>query len=218
LLRQAGKTASFALQYSGTYKTLVQNCGFDEDEAKKLEAAYHELYKHSDQWNYKNLEQAASKGYVDLAYGLRLRTPILFQSILSSEKSLSQKAHKEIKTALNALIQSYSLLCTKALASFMERVWDSEYREQIVPAAQIHDALYFCIPNTLGALHWININLVQCMTDISGLPELGHDEIKLGANLELYWPNWAKSISFPNNASISELKQIVNQYLEKFNE
>lgn len=213
-LRQDSKVASFSLLYSGTYKTLMENCGFNKKEAQALEKAYHELYAESDRWNYEQLVQASKKGYVELAYKTRLRTPILAQSVITSEKYLSKNAHKEIKTALNALIQSYSLLCTKALSRFMEEVWKSEYRLKIFPVAQIHDALYFMIEDTLDTLEYTNNKLIESMTDITGLPELEHPKVKVGANLELYYPSWANPISLPNNASREELQRVISEALE----
>ena len=44
-LRQKSKAPTFALTYSGTYRTLMVNCGFDESTARQIESKYHELYK-----------------------------------------------------------------------------------------------------------------------------------------------------------------------------
>lgn len=214
-LRQNSKTVSFALLFGGTYKTLMENCNFNRKEAEALEKAYHKLYAESDRWNYKHLIQASEKGYVELAYKTRLRTPILAQSVITSERHLSKNAHKEIKTTLNALIQSYSLLCTKSFSRFMEKVWKSEFRLKIFPVAQIHDALYFVIEDTLNTLKYTNNELIAAMTDITGLPELEHETIKVGANLELYYPTWANPISLPNNASQEELQQTISNARKK---
>ena len=48
--RQASKAPTFALTYQGTHITLMANCGFTLEMAKKVETKYHELYRVSDEW------------------------------------------------------------------------------------------------------------------------------------------------------------------------
>ena len=43
-LRQASKAVTFALTYQGTWRTLVDNLGIPEEQAKQIEQRYHELY------------------------------------------------------------------------------------------------------------------------------------------------------------------------------
>ena len=205
-LRQDSKMPTFALTYMGTWKTLVQNGGFSKHEAKKIEREYHKLYEVADQWVWNKLLEASRKGYVELAFGLRLRTPILSQVLLESETGLPWEAHKEIKTAGNALGQSYGLLNTRAANEFMERVWNSEWRLDIKPVAQIHDAIYLIIADKIRCLKWVNDNLIDCMT--RHVPdEIKHPEVGLEAQLEVYYPNWSKGYSVPNNLSVEELQQ-----------
>ena len=49
-LRQASKAVTFALTYAGTWRTLVNNLGIPEEQAKAIEQRYHELYSVSDEW------------------------------------------------------------------------------------------------------------------------------------------------------------------------
>ena len=37
------------------------------------------------------------------------------------------------------------------------------------------------------------------------LPEIQHDEVKLGANLEVYYPSWATPIKLNNDISQEEI-------------
>jgi DNA polymerase-1 len=33
-------------------------------------------------------------------------------------------------------------------------------------------------------------------------PEIAHDEVKLGGDLEIFYPDWSHGIEIPNNADI----------------
>ena len=210
-LRQDSKTPSFALQYMGTWRTLVQNGGFSEEEAKLIEERYHELYKVADKWAEDRITEAAKVGFVELAFGLRLRTPVLEQVVLNSERGLPKEAHKEIKSTTNALSQSYCMLTSHAANLFMQRVWDSKWKYHIRPIVQIHDAIYLMIKNELECLKWVNDNLIECMVTCAP-PELDHPQIKLKANLELYYPSWAEPYSIPNGLDLDQLRELLRSY------
>lgn len=205
-LRQASKAPTFALTYLGTYRTLMKNCGFTEAEAKSIEANYHDLYQESDKWVQDRIETASKTGYVDLAFGLKLRTPLLKQSIVNSEKHLPKETHKEIKTAANALAQSYGLLNNRAANDFMDRVWKSSYATDILPSAQIHDAQYYLVRNDLDILFWIYQNLIDAMR-WNDLESIQHDQVKLDAELEIFYPDWSKGFSIPNGLNKAQLRQ-----------
>jgi DNA polymerase-1 len=211
-LRQASKSPTFLLTYMGTQKGLKKTFGFTQDEADKMYDAYHEMYAVSDQWVEDHIKEAQKTGYVELAFGLRLRTPILPQVVLESE-SVPFQAHKETKTAGNALGQSYGLLNTRAANEFMQRVWDSPYRYDVMPTCQIHDSLYFMCRNRLDVLEWVNKNLIECM-EWNELPEIQHESVRLEAELELYYPSWADPISIPNGANRKKIKEIINNALD----
>ena len=203
-LRQASKSPTFLLTYMGTAKGLMRTFGFSADMAAQIEKNYHEMYKVSDDWVMDKIREAGKTGYVELAFGLRLRTPILPQVIMDSD-SMPFQAHKEIKTAGNALGQSYGLLNTRAGNEFMQRVWDSPYATSILPTCQIHDSLYFMIRNTLGTLKFVNDNLIECMR-WNELEPIQHPEVKLEASLEVFHPDWAHPITLANEMTTEELQ------------
>src|SRR5690606_27208958 len=146
-LRQKSKTPTFALTYQGTYKTLMEQ-GFTYEEAKKIETSYNELYKVSVQWVQDKLNQAAKDGYITVAFGLRLRTPILAQ-VVRGLSVTPYEAEAEGRTAGNALGQSWCMLNTRAASEFIGKVRKSEYRFDIRPCAQIHDAQYYLIRDNI---------------------------------------------------------------------
>ena len=206
--RGQSKPVSFALQYLGTWLTLVKNCGFEPDEAKRIEANFHKLYEVSGKWVKEKIEQATKDGYGTGAFGLRIRTPLLAKSVLGSSRTM-REAEAEGRSLGNAVSgQSYGLLTNRAVNEFMERVWASPYRNDIIPVALIHDAIYVLIRNNPAAVKFANDNLIECMA-WKGLPEIADPRVPLPANLDLYWPNWATPITLDNNLSEDEIRQAV---------
>lgn len=210
-IRQLSKTPTFALTYQGTYITLMKNLGFDEATAKQIEANYHDLYQVSDQWVQDRLDEASRTGYVTLAFGLRLRTPLLHQTLRGSRKT-PYEAQAEGRTAGNALGQSYGLLTNRSMNAFMKRVWSSPYRNDIKPVAMIHDANYFMIRDDIDVVEWVNNALIEEM-QWQELPEIQHDTVKLGAALDIFYPDWAHPITLPNSASQEEIRTTCADFL-----
>lgn len=202
--RQDSKPVTFALQYLGTWMTLVRNCGFPAKEAKSIEKNYHDMYQIADAWVQERLKEAAESGYITAAFGLRVRTPLLEKTILGG-KNTPYEAAAEGRTAGNAIHQSWCLLNSRAANEFMERVWASPHRLRIRPSAQIHDACYMLIDNDTEVLHWVNINLIECMQWQED-PLLAHPTVKLGAELDVFWPDWSNPIKLNNGASLSEIR------------
>ncbi|WP_432481725.1 DNA polymerase [Moraxella sp. ZY200743] len=203
-LRQKSKAPSFALAYQGTWQTLVNNSGFTEQEAKQIEENYHKLYYQSDAWVADRLKECEQQGYIDVAFGLRIRTPIVGRTVLNSSKT-PHIATAEARSVANAASgQSYCQLTNRAANEFMERVWASEYKYDIMPVCLIHDAIYLMVRNDVKIIKWVNDNLIDCMA-WQELPELQHDTVKLEAELDIYYPTWADSITLPNNISEDEI-------------
>lgn len=212
-LRQESKGCTFALTYQGTWRTLVTNLNIPEDRAKQIEARYHELYQESDEWVRNRLEQATKDGYITCAFGLRLRTPLLKSCILSGKQAV-KVAEKEYRTAGNALGQSWCLLNSRSANEVMEKVWNSPYKTDILPVAQIHDALYFFIKDDLDVLTWFNEVLIKAM-EWQDDPEIYHPEVKLGGDLELFIPDWAHGIEIPNYASKEKIIKVIKNENKK---
>jgi DNA polymerase-1 len=204
-LRQDSKIPTFALTYQGTYHTLMANLGFSETKARMIEDNYHELYKVSDEYIQKRLEQATKDGYVTVAFGLRVRTPLLGQVVWGTR--IPYEAAAEGRTAGNAMGQSYCMLNTRAAIEFMEKVWVSPYRLDIKPVALIHDAIYILVRDRSDVMEWANRELIKSM-QWQDLPEIQHPTVKLGAALDIFWPNWSKSTTLPNGASREEIYDI----------
>lgn len=214
-LRDESKAPSFALQYLGTWKTLVTNNGFSDDEAKSIENNYHVMYQVSDEWLDKKLAQCSRDGYIDVAFGLRIRTPVLGKTIRNSRVT-PREAEAEARSAGNAISgQSYGLLNNRAAVEFMERVWASEYRYDILLVSLIHDAIYVLFRDNIHVVKWVNDNLSECMA-WQELPELMHDEIKLSGELDVCYESWAQPIGLKNNISVDEIMKTLREGAEEY--
>lgn len=210
--RQESKAPTFALTYQGTYKTLMVNCGFSETKAKSVEKKYQELYAVSIQWVQDKLDQASKDGYVTVAFGLRVRTPLLHQVIRGTSRT-PYEAEAEGRTAGNALGQSWCLLNTRASVEFMGKVRDSDFRLDIRPCAHIHDAQYMLIRDSISAVLYTNEHLVKAV-QWQDHPDIAHDQVKLGGELSIFYPDWSKEAVLPNGSTEQEICEIIDSHIK----
>ena len=209
--RQDSKPPTFALTYQGTYMTLMNNCGFSKEMAMNVENRFKSMYKVSIQWVNDRLEQATKDGYVTVAFGLRVRTPLLAQTILNTGKT-PREAAAEGRTAGNAMGQSYCMLNNRAASEFMGKVRKSVYRLDIKPCAHIHDAQYYLVrDNGFGPLMYMNKHLPKAVAWQDD-PEIWHDEVKLSGSVEIYHPNWNHGFDIPANANEETIKSCIQKH------
>lgn len=214
-LRQRSKGCTFALTYAGTWITLMKNFGFSEEEAKHIEAQYHELYKESDEFIAKKLEEAERVGYATVAFGLRVRTHKLAQTI-TGNRSTPKEAEGEKRTVGNAMGQSYGLLNTRAGIEFNNIVRNSKYKDSIKPVAHIHDAQYFLIKDNPDVVLFANKHLVHCVSWQND-KEIAHPLVHLGGEFSIFYPDWAHELTIPNVLTKDDLLQSVKKYMELLN-
>lgn len=207
-IRSDSKPITFLLQYLGTAYGIRLNCGFPMEQALAIEANYHTLYVKSDEWLNKRLEEGAEQGYVEVAYGMRIYCPAISKSILNS--SFTPKiVRKHIRTIGNGLCQSYCQMTVDAGMKFLKRVYAAGLEDRVFVSCTIHDALYPMWEDDIELTKWVNDNLIECMEDISELPEL-ESEIPFPADLEIFMPNWAKMVGLPRFGTIEQLKEVLN--------
>ena len=197
-LRQDSKGPTFLLTYGGTFHGMMSNLGWEKEKAQAIEKGYHDLYKESDEYIQKRLHQASKDGYVDVAFGLRVRTPLLKQVLFGGPK-MPYEAAAEGRTAGNALGQSFGQLNNRAAVEFMNKVRVSKYRLDIKMVALIHDALYLLVRDNVEVVEWVNRELIKSM-QWQELPEIQHPTVKLGAAIDIFWPSWAHATTIPNGA------------------
>jgi DNA polymerase-1 len=197
--RQEGKTPTFLLTYGGTYMGIMQQLGWSQEKAQMIEARYKDLYKVSIDWVADKLQQASKDGYITAAFGLRVRTPLLHQTVRGTSKTPFQ-AEAEGRTAGNALGQSWCLLNSRAGSEFMGEVRSSEFKHSIKPCAQIHDAQYYLVKDDIDAVVYANTKVVEAC-QWQDHPEIWHDEVKLGGEFGIFYPDWSQEMTLPNGAT-----------------
>jgi DNA polymerase-1 len=205
-LRDKSKNPTFTLTYQGTWKTLVVKYKFTEELAKQVEERYHVLYKVSDDWVADKLNQASKDGYVTAAFGLRVRTPLLAQVVRGAKKTPSE-ATAEGRSAGNALGQSWCLLNSRAASEFMGKVRREQYRLDIRPCAQIHDAQYYLVPEDPDILAYVNEHLVKAVQWQED-PIIAHDQVKITGELSVFFPSWETEIGIPNGADADQILRL----------
>lgn len=203
-VRQDSKPVTFALTYEGNYMTLMNNCGFSEKVARQIEDSYKSMYSVSVKWKEDRIAQCVKDGFATVAFGLRVRTPLLAKSIMGSRVTTFQAA-AEGRTVGNATGQSYGLLNSRAGNEVMDAVRaDPVLRMNVKPCAQIHDALYFLVKDEVEIIERLN-NIVGNAMSWQDLPEIQHDKVKLSGELDLFIPSWAQHVTLPNGASKAEI-------------
>ena len=211
--RQDSKVPTFLLTYGGTYIGIMEQAGFPKEKAQKIEAQYHVLYEVSDQWVAGKLDEATRVGYVTVAFGLRVRTPLLAQ-VIRGNRATPFEAEAEGRTAGNALGQSWCLLNSRAGSEFMGKVRASEFRLDIKPCAQIHDAQYFLVRDNIDALMYANEHVVKAC-EWQDHPDIWHETVKLGGEFSLFYPDWSKEVGIPNGATNTAFYAAFEKHLEK---
>lgn len=214
-VRQDAKSPAFAIQYAGTWRTLVKNLGFEESLAKQIETNFHKMYAVSGEWVKTEITKAAQQGYATTAFGLRIRTPLLGQTFLGL-RSTPFEAEAEGRTLGNAISgQSYGLLNSRAMNVVMRQVYTSKYRYDILPVAQIHDAGYYLIRDDVATVAFANKVITEAMA-WQELPEIQHPDVKLSAQLDVFWPDWGNAITLPEDADATTIRKICDAAKETY--
>lgn len=213
-LRQESKGYTFALTYQCIAKTLEVKFGCSKEKAERIYNAFHQLYHMSDEWVMSKMQTAFTKGYVECAFGLRLRTPKMSKSLQSDIKT-NFSVGEEFRTAANALGQSYGLLNSRSGVEFNSGVRNnpnSKIRLGIRPICQIHDAQYFIIKDDPDVFLYCNEGLIKA-DSWQELDEIKHPDVHLGGELSIFYPSWGEELVIPNHISKKELLDLIDKYL-----
>jgi len=208
-IRDQAKAPSFALQYGGTWKTLVTNIGLPEDVARAIEIGYHELYSGLGDFTKKNTEFGSEHGFVECAFGLRLRTPILAKTLVGKE-STPYEAASEGRSASNAVTQSWGQLMNRALIATEKRLKGSGFEDKIFAANTIHDAGYFIIKNEPEVIKWLNDTLTEEMR-WNAHPSIYSEEVLMEAELDI-GKSWDKQYTLKNHLSVKEIEEFLIEH------
>jgi len=214
--RTDSKPTTFALQFLGTYRTLMNNQGYSEEKSKRLEKAFHDLYVVYFQKLDDISKQAAVDGFINVAYGLRIDAPACARSVIGSAVTPAS-VEAEIRSICNAICQSFGQMNTFAADDFMRRVWESKWKYSIHIQNLIHDAIYLFAPQDLECIEWVNKNLIECMC-MQMEDTIKGSDVKLEANLDIFYTTWASACEVPNNATQAEIQQVIKDFIGNNNE
>jgi len=203
--RNRSKPITFALSYKGNAHTLVAKSGFSQEEADSIYDNYMQMHKVSTEWEQMITQEAANKGYIELAFGARLKVGALEGFIITPK--LSPHLQGIVRSIANAIIQSYGLLLSRALVDFRRRLTASEFSSDVLLLNCIHDSAYLLIREDSNAIEWVNKNIVECFS-WKELPELCNIDIPLTAELEI-GKSWASLHTIPNNATPLQITTIL---------
>lgn len=203
-LRQSAKTVGFALQYGGTAYTLQKNSGLSMELANDVFNNYHQAYSKSLEWKESKINQAKKDGYITAAFGLKVRTPALKYA----GNKLNNTQSAEARTAGNALGQSWGLLNNRAMREVLQKIDDQGLTEDIYPIAAIHDACYYMVRNKPELIQWLNQATVEA-SYWQNHSDIAHDKVKLGGELDVFFPSWANAHTLSKNASVEDISQIL---------
>ena len=206
-LRQKSKGPTFALTYSGTWHTLVSNIGLKKKEAQLIERNYHHLYSISDIFSQKNIDFAEKYGYMECAFGMQIKCPLLAMTIHNTSLT-PYAAVAEARSANNAVTQSWGMLINRALIATNKLIEEAEMEYDIYPINTIHDAAYFLVKDDPMSVKFLNDTLIKEM-QWNAHPSIASNEVTMEANLEI-GKSWDKQFTLPNNASIEKIKEIIN--------
>tara|TARA_R110002020_G_scaffold307502_5_gene523319 strand:+ start:3932 stop:6373 length:2442 start_codon:yes stop_codon:yes gene_type:complete len=204
-LRRKSKGPTFALQYMGTAHTLHKRTGFPKDQAKQIYDAFHELYKVSGEFNARNKEFMEKHGYVECAFGLKLKTPIISKCVLGNSKT-PYEADKEARSANNAITQSWGMLLNRAMNATNLRIEQAGYSTDILPCNMIHDAGYFLVRHNAECIKFLNDVLIKEM-EWNDDEAIKSKEVPMKAALEI-GKSWDTLVPLNNNASLKEIHEI----------
>ena len=204
-LRRKSKAPTFALQYMGTAYTLHKRAGFTMEQATDIEQAFHELYKVSGEFNEKNKQFMEKHGYVECAFGLKLRTPIIPKCVLGNSRT-PHEADKEARSANNAITQSWGMLLNRAMNATNKRIEEAGYSTDILPCNMIHDAGYFLVKNDPKYIKFLNDVLIEEM-EWNDEDTIRSTDVPMKASLAL-GKSWDKLINLHNHATLEEIQNV----------
>jgi len=145
-------------------------------------------------------------GYVECAFGLKLRTPIIAKCILGTSRT-PYEATAEVRSANNAVTQSWGMLLNRAMIAVNLRIEEAGYGEHILPINMIHDAGYFLVKDDPIYVQFLNTVLIEEMKWQAD-PLIASDDVTMEAEAEI-GKSWDKLLPLKNLANIDEINDIL---------
>ena len=141
-------------------------------------------------------------GYAECAFGLKLQTPIIAKTILGTSKT-PYEAEAEVRSANNAITQSWGMLLNRAMIATNARIEKAGYGTDILPINMIHDAGYFLVKNDPILVKFLNDVLIDEM-EWNDDDRIRSTAVPMMASLEI-GKSWDKLINLKNNLTLKEI-------------
>ena len=191
-IRQKGKAPSFGLQYGAYPPKIASSIKCSISEAETIFNRYHnELYPSVTAFreNYV-LPTALENGKLHLGLGCYIKT---------------DNPSRDIRTITNASSQFWSILTLLTINKMHQRIDAAGLQDDIQCISTIYDAIYFICKADPHTIKWLNDNLIEVMLT----PYLEGEVCHNLANLDV-GPDWASVVTLPNNASISQIQEVLD--------
>jgi len=136
------------------------------------------------------LATAERQGYIHLGLGCRLYT---------------NDPNGQIRTLHNATCQFWSILTLIAINELNYQAREQGMSEDVIPHSTIYDSLYIYVKKDAESIKWLNDTLVPIMNTDYLIDTIVPNECvgEIGNN-------WAELNSIPNNASIKDIQEVLN--------
>jgi len=183
-LRQSSKPVSFKLMFGG-----MPDADRGGNITNEIYHKFHnELYPGITKYNNEVvLEQANREHEVYMGLGFSIKT---------------NSPDKDARTLCNVTIQFWDIITLIVIPQLNDRIAKANLANDIFITATIYDAIYFEVRDNSDIISWLNVNLVELMTQ----PMFTEVAVPNSANLEI-GSSWANLVELPNNASIEEIEQ-----------
>lgn len=195
-IRQKGKPVTFGLSYGAYPPKVSKTLKVPLEDAEKIFNSYHnELYggitKYREEYI---LPTAKLEGKIHLGLGCYLQ---------------SNNAKRDIRTLNNASCQFWSILTLLTINKLHQDIDINNMSDDIKCISTIYDSIYFIVKEDAHTIKWLNDRLIKYMTT----DFMENQAIKNEATAEIGY-DWATLHKIPNNASIKEIEEVLQQLKE----
>jgi hypothetical protein len=196
-LRQDSKGPTFGLAYGAFPPKIAATLKISLEEATDLFNNYHNvLYPGITDYR-ENYVLATSKneGEIHLGLGFMLKT---------------DDPDKDIRTLANATCQFWSILTALTINKMHQLIDASNYEEHVKVISTIYDSIYFEVTEDPEIIKWVNDNLIEVMT-----VDFMEDQTIINEAESDIGYDWADMIKINNNATVEEIKEVLQSLQEK---
>ena len=191
-IRSRSKRVTFGLSYGAMPKKVSQTIKCDLKTAEHIYNKYHnELYSDITKMRNEILKIAKQQHRIHLGLGCYLYT---------------DRPERDIRTLSNSVCQFWSILTLLTIDKINDLIKEKGFQKKIEVVSSIYDSIYFHVVEDPAIIHWLNTELIPIMTKNFLIDTI----VPNTAELECGY-NWADTVAIPNNASIFDIKAIMQK-------